>query len=282
MIIVTGANGFIGSNLVKHLLAKGETVRCVDYDLSRMYNPMAVFIPADEFYNNLENNLKGVKMVFHEGAISSTTETSDKRLFQYNIKPSLSLIYYCRDNGIPLQYASSASVYGNISKYEWGNPNKELKPLNRYASSKKDIDYVSNLVINSTKPPILLQGMRYFNVYGPNEEHKGDQASPFHKFKNQLLEEGSIKLFEGSKNLYRDFVSVEQVIDLKIKAYSDMPSGFYDAGTSKPISFYDVAVQVCNEQGITNIDDYINWIPMPHNLTTHYQYYSCAVMDWLN
>ena len=277
MIIVTGASGFIGSNLVRHLIDQGKTVRGVDFEI-RNYNLTCCHMLAEEFYSNLKNSCKDVEMIFHEGAISSTTETSDKRLFQYNVKPSLDLIYFCRDNNIPLQYASSASVYGNMSKYEWHNPDKKLNPLNRYANSKKDIDYVADLVIKSTKPPVLLQGMRYFNVYGPNEDHKGDQSSPHHKFRKQLSETGKIKLFEGSKEFLRDFVSVEQVIEYKLKALTTKPSGFYDVGTSNPISFYDVAVQICKENGIEKADDYIEWVPMPENLTSHYQKYSCAVM----
>lgn len=191
------------------------------------------------------------------------------------------MIYFCRDNNIKLQYASSASVYGNMSKEHWHCKNKSLSPLNRYASSKKDVDYVSNLVIDSSNPPVLLQSMRYFNVYGPNETHKGDQSSPHHKFKNQLLETGKIKLFNGSKEFYRDFISVEQVIDIKLKAFKTMPSGIYDVGTSNPKSFYEVAVQVCQENGIENADDYIEWIPMPNNLSFHYQKYSYANMYWL-
>lgn len=280
MIVVTGSNGFIGSNLVRHLLDHGYDVRGVDFE-SRLYNLDCIQYNADEFYSNLEPHLKGVTAVFHEGAISSTTETDDKKLFLKNIKPSLSLIYYCRDNNIPLQYASSASVYGNMSKDEWQSSNKKLNPLNRYAASKKDVDYVAELVINSTRPPTLLQGMRYFNVYGPNEDHKGDQSSPHHKFKKQLLETGKIKLFNRSKTFFRDFVSVEKVIELKIKALDTKPSGFYDVGTSKPISFYEVAVQVCQENGIENANDYIEWISMPNNLSFHYQSYSYADTSWV-
>lgn len=280
MIIVTGSCGFIGSNLVKRLLEKGETVIGVDYNL-RNYNPTCLHYDANSFYENLGQHCKNVKMIFHEGAISSTTETNSKKLFQYNINPSLELIYFCRDNNIPLQYASSASVYGNLLKYEWSTQPKQLKPLNQYANSKKDIDYVSNLVMDSIRPPILLQGMRYFNVYGPNEDHKGDQSSPHHKFRQQLLETGKIKLFEGSKEFYRDFISVEQVIDLKLNAINSMPSGIYDVGTGTPQSFYEVAAQICLENNINDPDNYIEWIPMPANIITHYQRYSCANIEWI-
>jgi ADP-L-glycero-D-manno-heptose 6-epimerase len=278
MIVVTGASGFIGSNLVRRLMEMGEkNILCVDYEYRYEYfkNLPVLFTPADEFYKHTKN-YKGINAIFHEGAISSTTETDVKKLYKYNIECTWNLIYYCRDNNIPLQYASSASVYGNPSIKEWNNPDKPLRPLNEYARSKTQIDYVVDLIINSKKPPKLLQGMRYFNVYGPNEDHKGDQASPYHKFKKQLEKTGKIQLFEGSKDFYRDFISVDEVIDKKIITLLDKKSGIYDVGTGKPKSFYDVAIEICGSP------DLIEWMPMPDNLKEHYQTYSCAIMDHSN
>ena len=280
MIIVTGCNGFIGSNLVRYLTDQGFDVRGVDFE-SRLYNTDCINFVAEDFYNRLDQYMNGITTVFHEGAISSTTETDNKKLFLKNIEPSLKLIQFCRGNNIPLQYASSASVYGNMSRAEWQLKNKKMNPLNQYAVSKKTVDYVADLVINSTNPPCLLQSMRYFNVYGPNEDHKEDQSSPHSKFKKQLLETGKIKLFKNSRQFYRDFIHVNQVIDMKMKALKSMPSGFYDVGTSKPISFYDVALQVFNEHHIKNADDYIEWIDMPSALEHHYQRYSYADTSWL-
>jgi len=275
MIVVTGASGFIGSNLVKRLVEMGErNIMCVDYEMRYEYfkDLPVIFTPPDEFYN-LTENYKNIRMIFHEGAISSTTETDIKKLYKYNIACTLKLMYYCRDNDVPLQYASSASVYGNPSIEEWHNPNKPLEPLNQYARTKTQIDYVADLIIHSKKPPKFLQGMRYFNVYGPNEDHKGDQASPYSKFKKQLNETGRIKLFEGSENYFRDFISVEEVIDKKLKIWYNKPNGIYDIGTSKPKSFYEVALEVGGSP------DVIDWIPMPSNLVEHYQKYSCAIRE---
>ena len=277
MIVVTGASGFIGSNLVKELVNRGEkNIMCVDYECRVEYfkDLPVLFTPPGEFYNHMEK-YNHIDVIFHEGAISSTTETDTKKLFEKNVQCTWNLIYYCRDNNIPLQYASSASVYGNPSIEEWHNPNKPLTPLNHYAKSKQQIDYVADLVINSKRPPKLLQGMRYFNVYGPNEDHKGDQASPYSKFTKQLKETGKIKLFEGSKEFYRDFISVEELIDKKLKIWYNQPNGIYDIGTSKPKSFYEVALEVGGS------DNVIEWVPMPSNLVEHYQKYSCANMYWL-
>ena len=273
MIIVTGGCGFIGSNLIKALIEKGHrNIIAVDYVTREYINGLGVlYTPADYFLEDIQN-FKDIEMIFHEGAISSTTETDWKKLFKQNIDYTWKLMYHCRDNEIPLQYASSASVYGNPTVEEWHNPNKELNPLNLYAKSKQQCDYVSNGIINSTKPPKLIQGMRYFNVYGPNEDHKEGQSSPYHTFRTQLERTGKIKLFEGSKEFFRDFVSVEEVIRQKLYHFENSSSGIYDVGTGKPKSFYDVAIEVCGSP------DLIEWIPMPDNLKEHYQKYSCALL----
>lgn len=275
MIVVTGACGFIGSNLIRELYNRGEkNILAVDY-VHRDYikDLPCLFSYADEFIENLPDYSKKCKAIFHEGAISSTTETDWNKLFKKNISYTWKLIYYCRDHNIPLQYASSASVYGNPSIEEWHNSNKKLSPLNLYAKSKHQVDYVADMVMKSKKPPILLQGMRYFNVYGTNEEHKKDQASPYSKFSIQMKETGKIKLFEGSKGFLRDFISVEEVIEHKLKIFDSGISGIYDVGTGKPKSFYDVAIEVGGSP------DIIEWVPMPENLKEHYQKYSCAIMN---
>jgi len=285
MIIVTGANGFIGSNLCLELYRRGESVLGVDYVIDRPYllNTSIGFFLANDFYSHMAKFLNGreVTAIFHEGAISSTTETNVKLLFERNMSPTMDLMYFCRDHGIPLQYASSASVYGNLSREQWHRPHKPTNPLNEYAKSKKSGDYLAEWIIDSRKPPKLFQGMRYFNVHGPNEDHKGNQASPYHKFSKQLEESGRLRLFEGSKEFYRDFISVEQVIAIKLAAIENNPSGIYDVGTAKPKSFYDVACEVCSQHNISDPDSVIDWIPMPDNLKEHYQTYSCADMLWL-
>lgn len=286
MIVVTGANGFIGSNLCMELVRRGKSVLGIDYELDRPYlvGTNVGFSPAEDFYSNLNKYLVGrdIEAIFHEGAISSTTETNTKRLFERNISPTMDLMYFCRDNHIPLQYASSASVYGNLSREQWHRAHKPMNPLNEYAKSKKSGDYLAEWIMDSRKPPKLFQGMRYFNVYGPNEDHKGDQASPYHKFSKQLSECGRIRLFEGSKDFYRDFVPVERVIEIKLSALENYASGIYDVGTAMPKSFYAVACEVCSRQGISDPDLVIDWVPMPENLKAHYQTYSYANMSWYN
>ena len=271
MIVVTGASGFIGSNLVKVLKQLNEDVLCVDY-VKRNYTDDDIINP-DEFLNNI-NEYGDIELIFHEGAISSTTEMDWKKLYNRNVRYTCDLMKYCFKRNIPFQYASSASVYGNPSLEEWNNPDKEYSPLNRYAMSKVLCDDMASTLIKENKKS-LIQGMRYFNVYGLNEDHKKGQSSPHHAFRTQLEETGKIKLFEGSKEFVRDFVSVNQVITQKIFHLNTSPSGFYDVGTGKPKSFYDVAIEI----GAS--DDDIEWVPMPDNLKEHYQKYSIAVKNCL-
>lgn len=272
MIVVTGASGFIGSNLVKLLKSIDEEVLCVDY-VKRNYIDDDVINP-DEFLNNI-NEYGNIDLIFHEGAISSTTELDWKKLYNRNVRYTCELMKYCFKRNIPFQYASSASVYGNPSLEEWKNPDKEYTPLNRYAMSKMLCDDMASSLMEKNKSSPLVQGMRYFNVYGHNEEHKKGQSSPYHAFRTQLEETGKIKLFEGSKEFVRDFVSVEEVIRQKIYHLNTSFSGFYDVGTGKPKSFYDVAIEVGGS------DDVIEWVPMPDNLKEHYQKYSIAVKNLL-
>lgn len=282
MYIVTGGFGFIGSNLVRELIVKyKKDVLVIDYEKRNYLDDLEyMYLDPETFYSNLENYCFAAECVFHEGAISSTIETDRSKLLKYNIIPSLDLIYYCRDHKIPLQYASSASVYGMLSHNLWESSYKPINPLNHYAKTKSQIDYVANLVIGSKKPPILLQGMRYFNVYGPNEDHKKDQASPYYKFLNELQTTGKITLFENSDNIYRDFISVSDVIDMKLKAFNYGRSGVFDLGTGVPKSFYDVALEICHTFRV-NPDKTIRYIPIPDNIKDHYQIFTKADINWI-
>ena len=188
MIILTGSEGFIGKNFLKAL--DGQRILIVNQQ------------DCHYFLSNF-NAWDQVKLILHQGAISSTTEKNIRLLYNYNIEFTLALLEKARDHGIPIKYASSASVYGNLD----GIPN----PINHYAMSKLQIDYWVQDNIDDFK---FIQGFRYFNVYGDGEEHKGDQASPVSKFTWQIKESGKLNLFEGSENFKRDFICVDDVVDI--------------------------------------------------------------------
>jgi len=246
MIILTGSKGFIGKNFLKKI---NEPVLEVDQD--NAYKFICSFDKWDK-----------VSLILHQGAISSTTETNIRSLHHYNVAYSLFLFERAMEYGIPVKYASSASVYGNTKG--------QINPLNYYAISKLQIDY---FVQDNLDKFSLIQGFRYFNVYGDDEENKGDQASPVSKFTKQIQESGTLKLFEGSDKFLRDFICVNDLVDIVLN--NKNPSGIYDLGTSNPVSFQYVAECVS-----TKYNGKIEYVPFPEHLVGKYQDYTCAKKEW--
>jgi ADP-L-glycero-D-manno-heptose 6-epimerase len=213
-----------------------------------------------------EINLDGVDWVIHLGAISSTTCTDEKAIKAQNYDFSVNLITQCVQRNIPIQVASSASVYG--IKNTTFRERDRLDPQNLYAKSKAAVEaFCSGL---DSRSPVQL--FRYFNVYGPHEDHKGDQASPYHKFREQA-KAGPIKLFYGSEKFKRDFVPVDRVIEVHKQFFFVRKSGIWNVGTGVAKSFLDVAKEVGGE---------IEWIEMPKSLQNSYQAYTCANLNKLN
>lgn len=244
-ILITGYKGFIGQNMVKALC---------DHDLS-------LYEWGEEPYQ-----LNGIEQVIHLGAISDTRCTDWAALDQQNVDFTIDLMERCQRSKIPLQIASSASVYGlSNTTFRETDP---MEPANIYARSKSNIEnYFSQML-----PVSPIQLFRYFNVYGPHEDHKGDQASPFHKFKQQSLN-GNIKLFEGSDKFKRDFVPVQTIIDVH-KAFFNIPrSGVWNIGTGVARSFLSVAQEIGGQ---------ITTIPMPGDLKSTYQSFTLANLEKLN
>jgi len=242
MIILTGADGFIGKNFLKQI---DEPVVKVEKD------------DAFTFLRTFKDWDK-VSLILHQGAMSSTTENNILRLHSNNVVFTLMLFDKAISHQIPVKFASSASVYGNT--------NGEINPLNYYAITKLQIDYYIKDHMSKFKS---IQSFRYFNVYGEGEEHKGDQASPISKFTKQVRETGKLKLFEGSDKFLRDFVCVDDIVDVVLN--NNAPSGIYDLGTGKPISFQEVADLVIKKEGGD-----IEYIPFPDHLKNKYQTYTCA------
>ena len=249
-ILITGYKGFIGQNMTKALS---------DHTLS-FYEPGEP-LPI----------IQGLDWVIHLGAISSTTETNVELVMQHNYDFSRWLASECKLHGVNFQYASSASVYGMYKNF---NESAPLNPQSPYAYSKFLFDrYISHLAGDW---PICVQGFRYFNVYGPHEDHKGDQASPFFKFKKQARETGIIKLFEGSDQYLRDFVPVERVCDVHRQFLEINETGIWNLGTGQPRSFQSVAEEIAQQYNAR-----IEYIPMPDNVKKQYQTYTCADLELL-
>lgn len=277
MIIVTGGAGFIGSNIVKVLNDSGvEDIIIVDnLGISQKYlnlNRLRFkdYIDKSDFLERLPA-IKNVSMILHQGACSATTETDANYLIRNNYEYSKTLFHYCQDEGIPFIYASSASVYGNGDDGFTEDPKCEY-PLNGYAFSKFVFDNYIRQNIDFTQSKNQVVGLRYFNVYGYQENHKGSMASvPFH-FYNQANENGEIKVFEGSENFLRDFIFVEDVVKV-VKFFMDSGvSGIYNCGTGEERSFMDMAEIFVKLHG----ESKINVIPFPDHLKGKYQAYTKA------
>jgi ADP-L-glycero-D-manno-heptose 6-epimerase len=253
-VFITGVEGFIGQNFIRSLpddwiVSSFDLIDCPS-------------LRPDDL------EIEGNDWVIHLGAISSTTETNAKRVMDLNLAWSIELAEECEKYGVNMQWASSASVYGN--KYRCAvNESMETKPLNLYAMSK----YFFEEYMKSKNPSIIWQGFRYFNVYGPHEDHKGSQASPYSQFARQARETGVIKIFEGSENYKRDFVHVDYVIETHLKMIESKKSGIFNIGSSSPRSFLDVARDVALMYGAR-----IETIPFPEHLKERYQEYTHADM----
>jgi ADP-L-glycero-D-manno-heptose 6-epimerase len=282
MIIVTGGAGFIGSNLVRALNNRGETdILVVDNmtDGTKFSNladcDIADYEDKDVFRKqiSIKGLPTGTTAVLHHGACSATTEWDGRLMLDQNFCWSRDLLTLCQASNVPLIYASSASVYGagpNFSEdveYE--------QPLNVYGYSKMLFDrYVRRL----GNPSCQVVGLRYFNVYGPGEDHKQSMASVIWHFNRELLEDGEIRVFKGCDGYddgeqLRDFVYVDDAVAV-ILYFLDHPatSGIFNTGTGRAQTFNDAAQAVIDWHGRGKI----RYVPMPASLKGRYQSYTRA------
>ncbi|MFA5913463.1 MAG: ADP-glyceromanno-heptose 6-epimerase [Burkholderiales bacterium] len=255
--VVTGAAGFIGSNLVRALNERGESDIIAVDNLTRADKflnladcEIADFIDKRDFVALLTaGEFEGaLEAVLHQGACSDTMETDGRYMMENNFRYSVALLDYCQEEEVPLLYASSASVYGAGTVFREA---REFEaPLNIYGYSKFLFDQVVRRRLPDADSQIA--GFRYFNVYGPNEAHKGRMASVAFHFFNQFRAEGRVRLFQGwdgyaDGEQKRDFVSVEDVIEVNMH-FLERPtlSGIFNLGTGRAQTFNDVAVATVN------------------------------------
>lgn len=289
MIIVTGGAGFIGSNIVKTLNQQGRTNIIIVDDLSdgtKFRNivdcKIADYWDKDDFLKRIQSKTDlpaNIEVIFHEGACSATTEWDGKYMMQNNYEYSKSLLHYCLDHSIAFIYASSAATYGDTRQFteSW----EYEGPLNVYGYSKWQFDqYVRSLNL-STKTQVV--GLRYFNVYGPREQHKGSMASVAFHLHNQLLKGENPKLFEGCDGYenggqLRDFIYIDDIVAVNLWLFAHPEvQGIFNVGTGRAQTFKDVAEAVIDfhQQG------QIEYIPFPEHLKGSYQSYTQADMTKL-
>ena len=292
MIVITGAAGFIGSCLASHFSQNGLTDLILvddfsypekDQNLSKVEFEME--IERDEFLDWFENNPEEIDFVFHIGARTDTTEFDYELLEELNLNYTKEIWRLCAEYDIPLVYASSAATYGDGSK-GYNDDHEivdELEPLNPYGKSKNEFD---KWALNHDDAPPRWYGLKFFNVYGPNEYHKGRMASViFHAF-NKITESGEMQLFQSHNPDYkdgdqlRDFVYVKDVLRVCDFLYEneEVTSGLYNLGTGKARTFNDLVKAV-----FTALDERpkIEYIPTPEDIRDKYQYFTEANMNKL-
>jgi ADP-L-glycero-D-manno-heptose 6-epimerase len=300
-LIVTGAAGFVGSNLVKALNARGETDIVAVDNLSRAEKvtnlsdlEIADFIDKREFIDHRGSFEGKVRAVLHQGACSDTMESDGRYMMENNYRYSIDLLDWCQERGVPFIYASSASVYG--AGRTFSEAREHEAPLNVYGYSKFLFDQVVRKRLPAASTQIA--GFRYFNVYGPREAHKGRMASVAFHFFNQYRATGRVRLFEGSDGYgpgeqVRDFVSVEDVVAVNLLFLDRRDlKGIFNVGTGQARTFNDVARATINairrargEREMTLAElkaaGAIEYVAFPPQLVGKYQSYTQADMGKL-
>lgn len=291
MIVVTGAAGFIGSNLITGLNQKGykDLLLVDDFsrpDRERNYNEKqySALLDRGMLSKWIREHHHQVQMLIHLGARTDTTEFSWEVFLELNLDYSKEVFQLCVEYGLPMIYASSAATYGlgEMGYVDSHEVVPDLKPLNPYGRSKNDFDH---WVLKQESMPFFWAGLKFFNVYGPNEYHKGRMASVvFHAFL-QIRETGKMKLFRshhpdfGDGEQARDFVYVKDVVEVIIFMIENRPeNGLYNLGTGKARTFTDL---VSNTFDALELEPSISFMDTPEDIRDKYQYFTEAEMGKL-
>ncbi len=284
MIIVTGGAGFIGSNLVRRLNQQGidsiiivDSLKKGEKHLNLNTLKFADFIDYEEFLPALSSmKNKHISTIFHQGACTDTMQYDGRFMMRVNYEYSKALLTFALENKARFIYASSASVYGNGDKGFVEDRHYEY-PLNVYAYSKFLFDQYIRRIIDDI--PTQIVGLRYFNVYGPQENHKEKMASVIFQFHNQIKKTGDISLFKGSDGFVRDFIYVDDVVNVNLHFLENPDiSGIFNCGTGKAESFLKIAeiMQSCYD------NCKIRYVPFPETLKGKYQAFTQADRNLLD
>ncbi len=289
MIVVTGGAGFIGSNLVKALNERGRKDIIVVDDLTdgrKFFNlvdcEIQDYLDVDDFLSLVKNGSESfdyIDAIFHQGACSTTTEWDGRYMMKVNYEYSKTLLHFCEERNIPFIYASSAAVYGD--KVEFKEELAYESPLNVYGYSKFQFDQYVRRLLPTIQSQVV--GLRYFNVYGPREQHKGGMASVAFHLNNQMKEKDEVCLFAGCDGYgdgeqRRDFVYVADAVAVNLW-FLDNPtvSGIFNVGTGRSQPFNDIAKAVLDWYGRGEL----RYIPFPDHLRGSYQSFTQANVDAL-
>lgn len=293
MIVITGAAGFIGSNLAHRLEALGHHLWLVDHRFSAAKAAhwaglsRFCFTTDEHFLEALRSHDLPIEVIFHLGACSRTTESDWNYLLRNNIEFSQRLWTWCAEAGRPFYYASSAATYGDGSLgFDDRIPPSKLQPLNLYGKSKNDFDrWVLHQVAEGFPTPSGWAGLKFFNVYGPREDHKGSMASVVWQARRQIQATGAMRLFKSNDPRYsdggqrRDFVYVDDCIDHMLWLWNNPAiSGVFNSGTGVARTFEDLARAVFAALGC---EPRIDYIAMPAELRDQYQNFTQADMTKL-
>lgn len=283
MFIVTGGAGFVGSNLVRELNRRGHTDILVVDNLTRGEKArnladltLADYMDKREFRARLDAGTLDLRpeAVFHNGACSDTMEPDGRYMMENNYGDSRALLHWCLARNTPLVYASSAATYGASADFEPVPGNEG--PLNVYGYSKLAFDQHVRSLLPAIQSPVV--GLRYFNVFGPREHHKGRMMSVLHQLLRQLQETGACRLFSGTEGFgdgeqQRDFIFVGDIVAINLHfGGSGMAKGIFNAGTGRARSFNDIAQTLIAHLGRGRID----YIPFPDELRGKYQSFTQA------
>jgi ADP-L-glycero-D-manno-heptose 6-epimerase len=291
MITITGAAGFIGSNLAQRLAGTGAELLLVDHEPTPLkwtnFSGLTrfQFVRHDLFLELLERDTWPLEGVFHLGACSTTTETNWDYLYKNNVVYSQKLWQWCTRASCPFIYASSAATYGDGTQgFDDRISPRQLRPLNLYGKSKNDFDQWALEEAQAGRQPPGWAGLKFFNVFGPREQHKGRMASVVRQALGQIKEGGEVKLFKSNHPDFpnggqqRDFIYVEDCMDHMLWLWRNPACGIFNSGTGIARTFLDLALAVFAALGR---QPSIRFIDMPGELARQYQNFTRAEMSKL-